>query len=286
MPKPDPVAAGLTAEEAQRLKRILKEPRDIAASPLHGDSVRVVAIADELSGTRPASDARLDTSILAVIQDNTFGITAAEKLAYDTVLAKVGDVPLENLRQIALDVVPFAALMLDTNRYRGEVLTIEGDLRRIDKLPARSGETTTGESFEAWLFTADSGTNPYRVVLASLPDGIPRTGNLNPPVRAQVTGYYFKRYSYATSAGFHTAPLLIAKMWPSAALAKSHGVRSAADRRGLTFLAIGLFAAFVILCVVMNFFVRRRSRHRRVSNAAPESPPDLSWLKPDSHEPT
>lgn len=169
-PKPDPVAAGLTAEESHRLKRILKEPRDNATSPLRGDAVRVVPIAVEPSGSRPTNDARLDTSILTSIQDDTFGISAAERPAYDAVLAKVGDVSLENLEQIARNDVPFAGLMLDANRYRGVVLAIEGDIRRLNRLPARPGEPPSGESFEAWLFTADSGVNPYRVVLGSLPE--------------------------------------------------------------------------------------------------------------------
>lgn len=276
LPKQDFDSAGITAEEAQRLNRILKGPRDEAASPLPDGAVRVVATsaetaAGETSQSQAGSEARLDKAILLAIQDNTFGITAAEKPAYDAILSKVRHTSLAELEPLAHKDVPFAMLMLDADRYRGEIVTLEGDVRRINPLT---------DSFEAWLFTADSGLNPYRVVLARLPDGIPRGDELKPPVRARVTGYFFKRFSYATANGFHTAPLLLANTLTPVVSPQSPVVPSKKNSRSLTILAIGIFGTLVIGGLAVELIARRRSRRRRHgAEETNDSPPDFSWLK-------
>ena len=288
LPTVDPAMQGRTEEEALRLKRILNEPRD-DPSRLQDDAVRVVAGADESQpGTRESSatsaeDAQLDKSILAAIKDNTFGITTAEKPAYEAILVKVRNTPVEDLQRIAHTDVPFSVLMLDADRYRGDVVTLEGDLRRINRIAAAPNDSTTKDSWEVWLFTADSGLNPYRVILADLPDGVPQSDDLKPALRVRVTGYFFKRYSYATTNNFHTAPLLIGKMSESSGPATSHAQRPARNSRGLTLLAMGVFATFVIVAVVVEVSIWRRSRHHKASQEIAEPPPDMSWLNHDPH---
>ena len=264
MPKADPTMQGRTDEEARQLKRILKEPPD-EPSRLNDDTVRVIAGTDEsprvtLESTTSSSDhARLDKSILAAIKDNTFGITAAEKPAYDALLAKVRNESLEDLQRVAHKDVPFAVLMLEADRYRGEVVTLEGDVRRINPVV---DDRQTADSWEAWLFTTDSGLNPYRVILAHLPDGTQTGDALNPPPRVRVTGYFFKRFSYATSNDFHTAPLLIAKTLTLLAPPKRIAAPSAGHSRQLTIMATGILAAVLIIGVVIEVASRRRSRKR------------------------
>lgn len=283
LPKPEFNTAGITAEETQRLKRILKEPRE-EASPLRGESIRVVGASEQFTrdaGETPApqtgSDARLDKSILVTIADNTFGVTAAEKPAYDAILAKARNTSLTELESLAHKDVPFAMLMLDANRFRGELLTIEGDLRRLNRLAATSEESTVDDAFEAWLFTSDSGLNPYRVVLTSLPEGVSTGDDLNPPIRARLTGYFFKRYSYATANDFHTAPLLLAKTLTPLANSKSAAAPPTNNSRSLTFLAIGVLGAFVVVGLAVEIVAHRRRRRR--PDEPKESPPDFSWLK-------
>jgi hypothetical protein len=284
LPKPEFGSAGLTADETQRLKRILKESREAASSPLRGDAIRVVAAsADTGAGEPPApqvgSEVRLDRAILAAIKDNTFGVTAAEKPAYDAILAKVRNTPLAELEAQAHKDVPFARLMLDADRLRGELLTIEGDVRRINRLELPVDEPSADETFDAWLFTVDSGLHPYRVVLTSHPGGIPLGDHLQPPIRARVTGYFFKRYSYATANDFHTAPLLLAKTLTPLGNPASAVVPSTTNSRSLTYLAIGILVAFVTGGFVVEIIARRRSRRRdRPPEVTPDSPPDFSWL--------
>ncbi|MFM9965596.1 MAG: hypothetical protein ACKV2Q_30795 [Planctomycetaceae bacterium] len=267
-PKPDPVLAGRTPDEARRLKRLLNEPRETQSTPLRDDAVRVVA------ETTPR-DMPIDKSLLAAVTDNTFGVTAAEKEAYDNLLAKVRAVPLGELERIAQRDVPFAVLMLEADRYRGEVLTIDGEIRRCQPLAEPAKELA---SWEAWLFTADSGLNPYRVVFTNLPTGVPLGDDLKPPLRVRVTGYFFKRYSYATANNFHTAPLVLANTMTVLSQPKSSAPRPAGYSGSLTYLAIGILVTFLVVGLAVEFGFRRRSRRRDVLPSETTESPDFTWL--------
>lgn len=278
MPKSEFGSAEISAEETQRLRRILKEPREDVSSPLRDDSIRVVAASKqftidvgESSAPPSASDARLDKSILTSIKDNTFGVTAAEIPAYDAILAKVRNTSLAELEPLAQKDVPFALLMLDSDRFRGELLTIEGDIRRLNKL--------TDQSFEAWLFTVDSGMNPYRVICASLPDDVRLGEDLQPPIRARLSGYFFKRYSYATAHDFHTAPLVLAKTLTVLSRPKPPTSHSGGGSHSLTYLAVGILGTFLAVAVTVEMVFRRRSRRcDALPSKATDSPPDFTWL--------
>lgn len=267
-PKLDPVLAGRTPDEARRLKRLLNEPHETETAPLRDDAVRVVG---ELSSRKIP----IDKSLLAAVTDNTFGVTAAEKHAYDTLLAKVRDIPIAELERIAQANVPFAVLMLEAERYRGELLTVDGEIRRCQPIAASSDELATTE---AWLFSADSGLNPYRVVLTELPVGVPLGDDLKPPFRVRVTGYFFKRYSYATANDFHTAPLLLAKTLTVLSQPKSPAARPAGYSGSLTYLAIGILATFLVVGVTVELIVRRRARRRDVLPSETTETPDFNWL--------
>lgn len=267
-PKLDPVLAGRTPDEARRLKQLLNEPHETESTPLRDDTVRVVG-----DSSTPATP--IDKSLLASITDNTFGVTAAEKVAYDTFLAKVRDVPLTELERIAQADVPFAVLMLDANRYRGEVLTVDGEIRRCQQIAGSLDEPPT---WEAWVFTTDSGLNPYRVVCLDLPVSIPLGDDLKPPFRVRVTGYFFKRYSYATANDFHTAPLLLAKTLTVLSQPKSPAARPAGYSGSLTYLAIGILLTFLGVGVTVELIFRRRSRRRDVVSSETTETPDFTWL--------
>lgn len=291
--KSEAVMAGRSADERQRLKRIFNETPGSAESPLQGDSVRMTPPRDDAdhagsttkiavrSHDGQASDgesvADLDKSLLAAIEDNTFGVTAAERAAYDGVLAKVRETPLSALERMSRRQVPFAVLLLEASHYRGQLLTVEGDLRRLNRLTS-SHVQATDETYEAWLFTPDSGLNPYRIVLANLPVGIAATGDVQPPLRVRATGYFFKRYSYATANDYHTAPLILAKTLTP--LAPGRGtVPPVRPSRMLTIVAVGLLAAFGVGWMIVGLFSRRRpSAGNRTQ--VDEPVPDFKWLEP------
>ncbi len=300
--KLDPVLAGQSPEDAKRLQRILHEPAERSVSPLRHDALRIVTTAehsqpvsrdDDHSAGQGGGDTQaravvspsvqLDKSLLAAVEDNTFGVTNAEKDTYDTVLATARDTSQADLERIARKDIPFAVLMLDAHRYRGEVLTVEGDLRRLHHFASPPNVQGVTEYYEAWLFTSDSGLNPYRIICTSLPESLSSSfgDQLDPPVRVRATGYFFKRYSYATDDDFHTAPLLLAKTLtllgqPAPKLANVGSGRS----QTLTIIAFGVLAGFAVVWLAIEVGKRRSLCVTSSDSSSKDSPetPDFGWL--------
>ena len=121
------------------------------------------------------------------------------------------------LRQGAREDVVFAMLMVNSDEYRGVPITVTGKVKRLNAVDAAENAYGIATFYEAWLFTPDSGDNPYRIVTATAPEDLPR-GDIDDEVRARVTGYFFKREGYAAEGGLHTAPLLIGKTLDPVAL--------------------------------------------------------------------
>lgn len=151
----------------------------------------------------------LDKGILRRVRDNTLGIRHDEGDAFYRVLAHASRVPVRELEKAGATDVLYINLMTEPDRYRGERITIQGDLWRLYEFQAGPNPFGLKVLYEAWIFTADSGTHPYRVVFTKLPKELEPGENLRKPVR--VTGYFFKREGYASNGGMHVAPTLLAQ---------------------------------------------------------------------------
>lgn len=175
-----------------------------------------VARIPDSAGHAPASlppDATIDidAALLQSIEDNTVGIRRGETDAYFHTLAKVRDLPTERLRRQARSDVSYTVLMVDPADFRGKLLTIEGQVRRLVAFEAGENDHGIERLYEVWLFTQDSGTDPYRVVCTRLPEDIPRGEEIREDVQVRVTGYFFKKQGYQAQRGLHVAPLILAK---------------------------------------------------------------------------
>jgi hypothetical protein len=118
----------------------------------------------------------------------------------------------------------FEHLFGDPNRYRGEVVLIEGRLRRIrrhaqDQLPLEARAEGITDLYSAWVFSDQSYNNPYRVVFTVLPDGFdPRllsAQKVDPPLQVRFAGYFFKKWRYTAEDSrpgtAREAPMLIGR---------------------------------------------------------------------------
>jgi len=152
---------------------------------------------------------RIDKTYLDVVKDNTLGITRDESEVFYWLLDHARRVSSSSLERAGNNEVQYINLMTEPDRYRGEPITIEGDLWRLYEFDAGRNDYGINRMYEAWVFTGDSGNHPYRVVCTSLPKGIVPGENLRKPVR--ITGYFFKREGYASAGGVHVAPALIAR---------------------------------------------------------------------------
>lgn len=156
-------------------------------------------------------DPRLPPALFAAVRDNSLGIRSAEGPAYFSILARIREVPLDVLEQAARRDVTYAELMNDPERHRGELMTLEGELRRFTPLSAGENEEGIEQLYDGWLFTEEAGRkSPYRFICTGKPEGLPE--GLTVRERVRCTGYFFKRCGYETEHGLHSAPLLLGNL--------------------------------------------------------------------------
>ncbi|HUG93840.1 MAG TPA: hypothetical protein VML55_23630 [Planctomycetaceae bacterium] len=153
----------------------------------------------------------IDAGVLRSIQDDYVGLRAAEADAYFHVLIRARDVDQRVLERASAGSVDFAVLMDDPDRFRGRPVTVEGDLKGLTPVPIEHNDYGIERLWEGWLFNRNSWPNPWCVRVLEVPAGIPQGSRITQPVRVRVTGYFFKKYGYASEGGFHKAPLLLGK---------------------------------------------------------------------------
>lgn len=149
-------------------------------------------------------------SLLKGIEDNTIGVRSAERVAYLEMLQRIRQLPDRVKEAEADDDVAFTVIMLDSDTYRGKLVSVVGWMRRLTEFPVLENDRGIDQLYEGWLFTNDSGTNPWRFLCTELPANTPR-GESFEPIKVRVTGYFFKRSGYASHGGQHVAPTLLAE---------------------------------------------------------------------------
>ncbi len=179
------------------------------------------AIADDEAEPQGSSDeavsrsdaitsAEIPAELLAGIEDNTLGVRRSEVDAYYAMLARMHNLSDTQL-VLARDDVAFTVLMLQPDQFRGRLVTLTGHLHRLTPFPV-DPDNAFGitQLYEGWMTTSDSGNNLFRFLCTELPAGVSPEEALGPlPVR--VTGYFFKRYGYASLGGMHVAPTILAR---------------------------------------------------------------------------
>jgi hypothetical protein len=166
----------------------------------------------------------------------------------------------------------YAHLLGNPNDYRGQVLHVEGRLKRVHRLAPPSEAVRAGikEWFEAWIFSESLGPNPWCVVFSEWPDNLPPEWlgreRIEGDHRASIDGYFVQKLRYTARNGNREAPLLVGR-----ALRVSAGPN--ADARRPEWLRTGLLALFGWLFMPLLgltwWFHRGDSRtRRRLSRAA------------------
>lgn len=212
---------------------------------------------------------------IASIQDNTLGIRWAERDVYHGLLARARDNSSDDQREAAKDDIAFAVLMNESQEYIGRLITVKGEIRGLQTTPPGSNDHGIETLWEAWLFNADSGLNPYVVRCTSIPDGIPTGMQLKPGTVVEVTGYFFKRYGYLTQDDrLHVAPMILAR---SMKWFKPRDIVRDPNEIGLAHLVIGFAAIIATIIVALLFQFRNSDRNferehlSRLTEASPEA---------------
>jgi len=179
---------------------------------LKDDEIRIIPRRPRVDA-EPRVDAAeriaIPKSWLAEVADNTVGVRQHEADAYYRILAKAADISPRRMRSEAEPGLQYVNMMTSPEKYRGRPVTIKGDLWKLYEFQAPRNDYGISRLYEAWIFTADSGNHPYRVICTEIPPEIKPQDDSRRSVT--VTGYFFKREGYETSGGrLHVAPTLLA----------------------------------------------------------------------------
>jgi hypothetical protein len=157
----------------------------------------------------------------------------------------------------------FRQLFENPEKYRGEVVHVEGRLRLVQRWepPLMAREAGVPLMYEAAIFDAASGDNPYIVFVMEAPEGVPLEQKVNEP--ATFDGYFYKKWRYKAldstkPTEYREAPLLIGR-----SLKVQKGAAATPPEEVLgwtTLLGVSLVAVLSVAVVVMfalAFWLRR-----------------------------
>jgi hypothetical protein len=128
------------------------------------------------------------------VTDGTLTLTPEEMEPYDRLVFWAANQSFERLLRRSKSNLLFTHFHDEPNKYRGQLATLELNVRRI--LDAGKNRDGT-QLYEVWGFTKESRDRLYVAIVVDLPKGMP----IGPAVyeKAQFAGYFFKLQ------GFHAA---------------------------------------------------------------------------------
>lgn len=193
-----------------------------------------------------------------------------EFLAYCDALMTAHSTPTTAFAASARRDLTFAHLFEQPERYRGEIVRIEGRLVRLRRFEAPEFLWSQGvhDLYEGWIFNLNLyGPHPTCVQFTDLPSGMQIGESTDYPV--VFDGYFFKRYRYqaADQHGRDTAllighaPVLVDDR--SAAASRHSGISA-------TFLwsFVGLVSGIIAVIGGLTWWYRRGDQHVRARVAA------------------
>jgi hypothetical protein len=203
---------------------------------------------------------------LAKIKDGpTLPAVASEGMEFDAlidVLAQTWYTSPKAFEKAARTDLSFRQLFEHPDRYRGEVVHLEGRLRLVQpwEPPLMAREAGVPMMYEAAIFDAASGENPFIVFVMERPEGVPLDQKVNET--ATFDGYFYKKWRYKSLDSVKPtegryAPLLIGRSLkvrkgPAAPAAEPLGWTMIMGMIVVAVLTVGVAVMFV-----MAFWLRR-----------------------------
>lgn len=135
--------------------------------------------------------------------------TGKEAQAYDEALLEAHRTPAAAFARTARLDVAYVHLWEQPALYRGEVVRVEGRMKRLlaFEAPEEVRDKGVEQIYEGWIFEQPYGGNPVCVVFTDLPQGMKLGKDVEYFVRFD--GYFFKKYRYQAGDATREAPLLI-----------------------------------------------------------------------------
>lgn len=261
-------AGGLNAQQRDQWLSVLSASRT-AWRDRFLPALRSIPLGDEAPAVQQQAlddlQAVLDQVALHQVEDDTV-LRLADKDAWFRALDRLRQSAPGALQRASAGPVSYVQLFEQPEVYRGKLVTVRGQARLAYRVPAPENIYGIDHYYIFWLKPAAGPNAPLVVYALQTPPGFPAIADkqeggettLNEEV--EFTGYFFKRYAYASRGGATTAPLLLARTptWQPAAEAASNGT----EPRGLPtvgFLLLALFVALAVAgCVTALVYLRGR----------------------------
>jgi hypothetical protein len=201
----------------------------------------------------------IERELLAGVEDRTPVRSADENYyeyrAYHYLVAQAHKTPPAWLVDHSRGDLTFAHLFEQPARYRGELIHVEGKLRRLRRFDSTglSAQQGVAATYEGWIYSDLYFDHPFCVVASEIDPAL----KIGEKVDASVSldGYFFKRYRYKAADGWRDAPLLIGRRIVSRPTLQepSESLFSQAVLPGVLILV----AASAVLCVGLGWWLRR-----------------------------
>lgn len=243
------------------------------------------------------SPADLNRAMLRFVEDDAPVRAATENpdeaRAYDYLIGFASRVPGSEFAKVARSDLSFAHLLgPEAHLYRGEVVRIEGRLKRVRDL----GPTTAlraegvGHLYEAWVFSEIYRGYSYCLLLTELPSDVTVSEQLDRKVRCDA--FFYKIYRFVAGDGVRRAPLLIGRSLETVTPAADQSRLALQDQALLTLPS--LLAALIIgLLLAAGFVVyfrladkRTRDRLAAARQNRPIEPPVFRDVNPFDGSPS
>lgn len=209
----------------------------------------------------------IDPDLLAGVEDKAPMRSAAENYAearaYNYLLVQADATPAAAFAKSTRGDLTFAHLFEEPQKYRGQVVHIEGRLKRLRRFDAPRIAVKQGVPvlYEGWIFGDAYFSNPYCVIATAVPKSIPLGDTL--AHRVAFDGYFFKRYRYSAGDGLRDAPLLIGHVLLDRESAAAGNDSGDAFAKWLLPTLIAVLVASALLVASLHWWFRRGDRQIR-----------------------
>lgn len=256
-------------------------PPTVAGVLVRGHETSAWLVEAPASPARPSPDVApvLDPEVLANIDDRAPiadpDVNPDEVRAYYYTVLAASKTPTEELFKKARRDLNYVHLFEDTKEYRGQLVYVEGRLKRLWRFEPNRQLKREGvkDCYEGWMINAryEAQALSHCVLFTELPPGVKPGENVDYPIR--FAGYLFKRYRVRSGKTAFDAPLLIGR---TVELVSERPASSGAAeaRQGFLIAFVAVVGSTAAVIVGLAWWYKRNDQRIR-QRIAQARPPDF-----------
>lgn len=212
------------------------------------------------------------------VTDGTIGIQPEEMLAYWRLLLWTEHQSLDMLARRARGNVFITELMQFPEKYRGRLVTLDLNVRRVLAYDVDITPLGKRRLYELWGFTEESKAWLYVAVTAHLPEGMPTGAEVYERVR--LTGYFFKLQGYYEAGARPRAPALKAPLLVGRLTRYAPPAVQVSPQTDLwTGVMVAAAAAGLALIIGWQYVASRRAGQREIARRKEAGRAVRTWLQ-------